>query len=866
MMVQPRDSILQVALSAVQRLLLPDAPPESLYQTLGELGNLLQVSRAYIFETFSDPKTDQQHVGLRYEWLAENVVSLKAMNPDIGAIPVESFGRLAEWSDRLKAGDVFYSTTRDLRLDEQSNFEASTLSVLIVPILVNHEWWGILGFDDCVIEREWTEIEIDALKIAASILGATLFNKQTVQALRTSETNYRALSAQLERRAEAMAALYETSLDINSQPDLSTLFYAIVKRAAKLIDAQIGGLYLMRPDNRSLELVVSYNLPKDYTGVVLQLGEGLSGKIAQTGQPMLSDDYSIWAGRAAVYDGTPFRRVIGVPLKVGGKVIGTITLSDIERTGPYDDEEVRLVSLFADQAAIALTNVRLFEKVHEELAERKKAEDALQISEMRFRTLTENSPDYIHIIDLSTNETIYINRPDVLGYSAVEILKGRDTTLIIHPDDLLVLQQHWRQALASQLDDQAYVEYRLRRKDGDWEWLQSRFTVMSYLDGKPHEMLATTTLVTDRKRDEEALAQSLNFYLGLLDTFPVPIWRSEIDSHIHFLNTSWFAFTGLTLNHTTQVAWRASFHPDDWDKWEKIYTSAFKARRSFEVECRIYHTDGTFHTVMIVGQPFNGLDGHFVGYLGVIFDITEIREAQQRILELNLEKARVKMLEDFIGDVSHDLRTPLSTIILNTYLLRSASDEPKRQERLTILEAQAERLKKTVQDLLDISRLEINITELTFTQVDVNQMVMSIAQFYAPHIAQKKLQLEIDANKPLPSILANETQFHRGVANLVENAMKYTKKGGISIKTYRRDELIIVEIADTGIGIPAEHLARIFDRFYKADRARSTEGAGLGLAISKKIIEAHGGKIEVESIEGVGTTFFVILPVYPANL
>ncbi len=664
------------------------------------------------------------------------------------------------------------------------------------------------------------------------------------------------------RRSAAMVALYETSLAINSQPDVTTLLRAIVERAAKLLNAPMGGLYLLRPDNQSLELVVAYNLPSNLVGTILQFGEGVSGKVAQSGEVMFVTDYSQWDGKADVYQNSPFRRVLGVPMKVGGRVIGAINVTDSEKTIPFDEEEIRLVKLFADQAAIALTNARLIERVYEEFAKREKAQDALQISEQRFRTLTENSPDYIYILDLRTRKGVYLNRQEMLGYSAKELLQPESITFAIHSEDASRVSREWRKAMEGKLDENPQIEYRVRHKRGHWEWVQSRFTVLSWEGDQPMELLVTNTIVTNRKRAEQALEQSLHFYLSLLDTFPVPVWRSELDTHIHFLNTSWFSFTGLTMGHNSDQAWKTSFHTEDWDKWEQKYLAAFGDQRGFEVECRLHHSDGTYHTVMVVGQPFYDLEGVFAGFIGVVFDITAIREAQQKSIELTLERARVKMLEEFIGDVSHDLRTPLSTIILNTYLLRTGGDEEKRLERLRILEAQAERLNKTVQDLLDISRLEINITELTFVQLDVNHLLNSIAQIYAPHIAKKNLELILDLGQSLPMILANETQFHRGIANFVENAMKYTKKGSISIKTYLRGEMVVVEIADTGIGIAADHLPRIFDRFYKVDRARTTEGTGLGLAISKKIIEAHGGSIEVESVEGVGTTFSLVLPTY----
>jgi PAS domain S-box-containing protein len=188
----------------------------------------------------------------------------------------------------------------------------------------------------------------------------------------TQDTPYK---APLALRAREMAALYETSLEINTQPDLTTLLKAIVQTASSLVSARMGGLYLMRPDGERLELAVSHNLPGDHVGTTLRLGEGLSGRVAEAGEPMMVADYANWEGKAAIYAGSPIRRVLGVPLKVGDRVIGVIHVADDERTGRFVKDEVRLVSLFADQAVIAIENAMLFQ------AEREQREFAQALSQ-----------------------------------------------------------------------------------------------------------------------------------------------------------------------------------------------------------------------------------------------------------------------------------------------------------------------------------------------------------------------------------------------------------------------------------------------------------------------------------------------------
>jgi len=140
----------------------------------------------------------------------------------------------------------------------------------------------------------------------------------------------------------------------------------------------MGGLYLVQPDGASLKLVVAHNLPGAYTGTILKFGEGVSGRVAQTGELLMVSDYQAWLEQAQIYAGSGFRRVLGVPLKVGDRVIGVINVTDDEQTGPFSEAEVRLVSLFADQAVIAMENARLLEQVQRELTERTRVEDALR--------------------------------------------------------------------------------------------------------------------------------------------------------------------------------------------------------------------------------------------------------------------------------------------------------------------------------------------------------------------------------------------------------------------------------------------------------------------------------------------------------
>ena len=171
----------------------------------------------------------------------------------------------------------------------------------------------------------------------------------------------------IQQRAREQETLYQTSLEIDAQNELDVLLNVIVERAASLLGVESAGLYLLEPDGQTLHLKSGYGMPQRYIGTRIKLGEGLSGKVAQTGEALTVEDYRKWQGRASAYNDSDFRRVLGVPLKVKNQVIGVINVSDLSRSGSFSGDEIRLVSLFADQAATAVNRERLLEDARRHL-------------------------------------------------------------------------------------------------------------------------------------------------------------------------------------------------------------------------------------------------------------------------------------------------------------------------------------------------------------------------------------------------------------------------------------------------------------------------------------------------------------------
>ena len=251
--------------------------------------------------------------------------------------------------------------------------------------------------------------------------GAILYYDGTVEDI----TLRRQAEEAQARRAQELKALYETSLAINAQLDLLTLLQTIIEHAARLLGTDMGGLYLTEPDQHTLVLVVSYNLPVEYLGTRLRFGEGLSGQVVATGDAAMLDDYQEWDLRPGIYSESPFRRALAVPLKLKGRIIGVVKVTDSQRTGLFNSDDVRLLSYFADQAVIAIQNARLYDAAQHELADRQRAEVALRRSEERFRAIFDSINDAIIVQDLEDDAILEVNQKmcEMWGYTRREALE-----------------------------------------------------------------------------------------------------------------------------------------------------------------------------------------------------------------------------------------------------------------------------------------------------------------------------------------------------------------------------------------------------------------------------------------------------------
>ena len=282
---------------------------------------------------------------------------------------------------------------------------------------------------------------------------------------------------------------------------------------------------------------------------------------------------------------------------------------------------------------------------------------------------------------------------------------------------------------------------------------------------------------------------------------------------------------------------------------DRLLTDAFRGDGPVRCELALDDSQIELHAVATKNEA-----GEVTGALVLFHDITELKKMDQ-------------VRRDFVANVSHELRTPLS--ILRGYI-ETLLDNPKTPHEellriLRVMERHSNRLELLVEDLLTLAQLESGNPDLQLEIVDLPEFLREMIRDWEKKLATKQLSIVVDISPTLSPIRADRTRLQEALYNLLDNAVKYSREQGeIRLSARQRDGQLELSVSDEGIGIAGEDLPRIFERFYRADKARSPDrvrGTGLGLAIVKHVAQLHGGRVEAESELGRGTTIRVILPV-----
>ncbi len=269
-----------------------------------------------------------------------------------------------------------------------------------------------------------------------------------------------------------------------------------------------------------------------------------------------------------------------------------------------------------------------------------------------------------------------------------------------------------------------------------------------------------------------------------------------------------------------------------------------------------------------IGVPLKGKNGVIIGAVEIVVDVTDRIRLEEKLQEQasSLEKAveeKTKEQEEFTAMLTHDLKTPLTSILGNSSIILSGELGPVPEKHMQPMEGiliNAQRMLGLVRNILSMGRIKERILELDRSPVKIQSLITEAIRNMAPQINDKGHTTSMEFEPNLPPVLADKEHLERVLCNLITNAVKFTPHGGrISFAARKADEFVEIRLTDSGMGILPEEVPMLFDKYYKG-AGSSSRGSGLGLFISKTIIDAHGGAIAVESRAGEGATFILSLP------
>ena len=365
---------------------------------------------------------------------------------------------------------------------------------------------------------------------------------------------------------------------------------------------------------------------------------------------------------------------------------------------------------------------------------------------------------------------------------------------------------------------------------------------------------------------EDKLVEAEERYRVLVETLPLATY---IDRDDRETGTSWISAQIEAITSYSPAEWTANpdllgevLHPDDKERVLAEMKRVKESGGSRDDEYRMVRRDGT--VVWIHDVAVTVIEGSRRYARGFVVDVTARREAELELERQNDQLRQLDRLKDeFVALVSHELRTPLTSIRGYLELITEDTNLTEDQTRfIETIDRNAQRLQRVVGDLLFVAQVEAGKLSLEVADVNPNTLVEEAVQAAGPSAAAKSIELTAHLGE-LPEIRGDRARLAQVLDNFISNAIKFTPSfGRVTVTTRVLPGEVEVIVSDSGMGIPADELPLLFQRFFRAERATAgaIPGTGLGLAIAKAIVTGHGGRIRVESEDGAGTTFRVILP------
>ncbi len=800
----------------------------------------------------------------------------------------QTYTTQAELGAQLLAGSaiVIHADDEQLARDMRDHLKQyGGKSVLLVALEAHGTIFGYAEMWESRRKRLFTLAEISLCRSIAQHAAIAFNNAQLFEA---------------EREQHALAeALYDSALTLSSTLELDEVLARILANAGRIVPNDLAAMFQIDDQAAQATRIFGRSTPAEESAL-RRVRFGVKDapnlqRLIESGEPLVMPDVRDDPGWLELPELNWIKSFVAVPILIRGRVVSLLLLYSATRRfyTPLHGERLRA---FAAQAAIAIENARSFEEERKQLqlAQTLQAVGTLLTAGMSLAEVFEQIFDLLAQVVRYDSVSVH-----VIENGEIQLAAGRgflDLDQIRQQIDTVV-----KQTLKSRWADpqQRLLIIPDTHHDPRWislpnnphvhSWIGAALRVKGRLLGIlnvdsqiPNEYdeaigetvaafanqaaiaIENTQLHNAEHRYTEELErrvqqrtveleQERKRTAAILHTAGDGIVTSDRDGHIEYMNPAMEKLTGYTLAEArgkNPRLWKSEHTPASL--YEKLWSSITRGE-IWRGELTNRRKDGATFEAALTIAPLHNSEGQITGYVGVQHDITHQKELE-------------RLKDEFVSNVSHELRTPIANVKLYISLLTSGKPE-KYQNYLQTLRREALRLEKLIEDLLDLSRLDLNTVPLYLGPIDLNQLAAQLIADRTELAARRELVIDYHAEDVVLPGLGDSARLVQVMSNLLTNAINYTPPGGqivvtTGLRQHEEQDWSTFTVQDSGPGISARDLPHLFERFYRGEAGRKSgaPGTGLGLAISAQIMRRMGGRITVESEPGHGATFTLWCP------